>query len=448
VLFHRRIVPVIVAIIVSCGACGDTRQSDAIGVASLSPAVDDLWADTVEPYLADPLWIDRDAYDAGHYLMVPLHAAFYLGRRDWQADFAGYAQRFVDEGYAELGEPPNREARLQHLYLLSQFAVLAIAFDRKELLPDGLTDLLYQEVHADWVGEPAWHWRGDPFPGGMRERLLWKLGTKAPAHGFWRAITDEELFLLAIAADLRHYERLTGSRHARSSSVAEIVEMTRTVFEQEVAWGDDGGWVFQPGVWSDHRDYAFAGRHTKDPALQPAPVSGIAPDTSHSHRFPLWLISFEEAWAPDSPEHGQFSDLRAGLGMQFFQHVLVPPSDDFPAYRTTNYMDGRNGIYRWEYATQGPGNGYGPYELSGTMLLGWWAFLGTDASCALYAGLARSFPLTDDVVAVYVGPNTSRERHPLVSDPASYTNGFRQLIVTLAAALCDQPRWRQDVGID
>ncbi len=29
---------------------------------------------------------------------------------------------------------------------------------------------------------------------------------------------------------------------------------------------------------------------------------------------------------------------------------VVPPSEDFSAWRMTNFMDGRNGVYRWGYA--------------------------------------------------------------------------------------------------
>ena len=37
-----------------------------------------LWNKTIKSYLLDDLWLEQDIYDAGHYLMVPLHAAFLL----------------------------------------------------------------------------------------------------------------------------------------------------------------------------------------------------------------------------------------------------------------------------------------------------------------------------------------------------------------------------------
>ncbi|MBG0566631.1 hypothetical protein [Actinoplanes aureus] len=41
-----------------------------------------LWSSTVARYLADPLWRDDEAYNAGHVLQVPLHAAFARQRAD------------------------------------------------------------------------------------------------------------------------------------------------------------------------------------------------------------------------------------------------------------------------------------------------------------------------------------------------------------------------------
>jgi len=40
------------------------------------PRVDFLWRHVMREMLQGPLWKKRDAYDAGHFLMIPLHAAF------------------------------------------------------------------------------------------------------------------------------------------------------------------------------------------------------------------------------------------------------------------------------------------------------------------------------------------------------------------------------------
>jgi len=43
--------------------------------------------------------------------------------------------------------------------------------------------------------------------------------------------------------------------------------------------------------------------------------------------------------------------------------------------------------------------------------------------------------MSPEVLKVYVGPNTLRERHPLVSEPESYSNGFKELIVRLSGRI-------------
>lgn len=421
-------------------ACGTGSPSALDSVTPWEPPAGDgeslheEWQRTVGPYLTDGLWTDRDAYDATHYLMVPLHAAFILDRESWLTDFAVYAERFTTEGLFELTDAPL--ARLQYLYLWSRFAALAAEHDKLALVPDDLVSILSAEVHAFWLEREAWMWEADPFRG-MRERLQWKISTPDVQRSYYRAIIDEEMFLLAIAADLRAFARMSGNIVETSETLDEILGFAYSIFQSEVQHLEGNRWLFQPGILSDHRDYGYAGRAEETPGMSPAPVPGIASDISHSHRYPLWLRSFAAAYEPGSELRAYYNELRLGFEEQFFAEVLVPPTAEFDAYRTTNFMDGQNGVYRWEYETQGEGEGYGPFELSGTLLLGWWSFLGTERSCGIYGEMTERFPLDEKEITLYVGPNTTRDRHPLVSDPESYENGFRELIVRLAARLCE-----------
>lgn len=165
------------------------------------------------------------------------------------------------------------------------------------------------------------------------------------------------------------------------------------------------------------------------------PIKDVAMDTSHSHRFPLWLTSLAGAYPVGSDERAFYEELLMGLGEQFVREVLVGPTDDFPSYRTANFMDGRNGVYRWNYATQGPNNGYGPYELSGTLCLGWWTFLGTPEVKEMYATMAELSPLPNDVLDVCMGPGTTRKRYWLLNGSRPYVNGCAQLISILASTI-------------
>ncbi|MBG0566632.1 hypothetical protein [Actinoplanes aureus] len=245
---------------------------------------------------------------------------------------------------------------------------------------------------------------------------------------------------MTIAADLRQIARVSGNRPARATAVSDALASAREVFRQHVTPTRTGGWLFQPGIWAGHPDYAYAGHHNGGPNLAPARVSDIAEDTSHSHRLPLWLTSLSEAYGVGHPVGAYYDQPRHRLATQFLSRVLVPPNRDFPSFRTTNFMDGHNGLYRWGYVTHGPDNGYRPYELSGTLLLGWWSFLDRPGVCASYDDQARRFPLPPRVIRTYIGPDTTRVRHRLLAHGAWYRNGLALQLVRVAADRCREVR--------
>ncbi len=141
------------------------------------------------------------------------------------------------------------------------------------------------------------------------------------------------------------------------------------------------------------------------------------------------------AYPADDPKHYFYRDLREGLEKQFFNKVLVKPTKDFPFYRTTNFLDGNNGVYRWNYQSLGPNKGYGPYELSGTLALGWWAFLESERVRALYRDLAQRYPESKDLISFYLGPTGTRTRPASELDPQAPGNRLRLLIMQLASEL-------------
>lgn len=412
-----------------------SRPSDPPRIVTSTATNDELWDTTVAPYLEQPLWTNDEAYDAGHYLMVPLHAAFVLDHSAWQQAFSEHFARFVHRPAASL--PSQRIARFQYLYLASQFMVLAAQTGKAELIPSGLAEALYQDLLSEWTTTRAPHWDTGMFPSGAPEGELvrWKLSVtpQTTELSYYSAITDTEIFLLAIAADLRQLERRLAFSAPEPRFLDELLETARTIFSTRVEHTDTG-WLLQPGYWVDHVDYLYAGNATQSADLHARKVPNIAEDTAHSHRLALWLGSFAGAFS-EAEERALFDNLRRGLDRQFFDVALVGPTARFPSYRTTNYMDGSNGVYRWGSQNQGVGRGYGPYELSGTLTLGWWSFLQSTRACQLYDDLASRFPLPRSVLNVYVGPNTRRARNALVALPASYENGFQQLIVRLAASV-------------
>lgn len=286
--------------------------------------IEALWNDTVALHLQDKLWLEQNIYDAGHYLMVPLHAAFILDNSEWQQQFANQFAYFMDnkDNIVE-----GRLDQLHYYYLISRFIVQANKSGQSEIIPEGLPDYLYNRIINIWHHEPAWQWDQSDFPN-MKERLVWKLNTLEPDKSYYRAIIDEELFTFAIAADLSHYYQ--DKDIDKCSRLAEILDISYQVFTHEVISTENGGWLYQPGVWSQHPDYAYVGNTQKAPKIPPKTIDNIAMDTSHSHRFPLWLKSLAEAYSTGSNERDYYNQLREGLTTQFTEKALVAPSDEIP----------------------------------------------------------------------------------------------------------------------
>jgi len=299
-----------------------------------------------------------------------------------------------------------------------------------------IQDALYDEIVAvllvEWFEAEAVNYGGLRFDG-MRDRLRGKLNAVDMIPEYAKAVFDEEFFGLAILSDLYAIDQRNVPE-----VFAEILQLGYDVYLLEgVEVGD--GWLFQPGIWSDYPDYRYAGHDFIAPDLDEFIIEDIATDSSHFHRMPLWLLSMRDAYAEERPEWLFFDALYTRLLRQFEDVMYTPSSTEFPAPRVSNYTDGRNGIYRYEYDTVGSDRGYGPYQLSAvTLPLGWYVFLGSGRLIEDYSTLP--FPLPEEVVELYVGPNTTRTRHPLVRWPDYFTNGFAELHVLMAITLSQEAK--------
>jgi hypothetical protein len=247
-------------------------------------------------------------------------------------------------------------------------------------------------------------------------------GTQRPPLSYRGAITDFDNYILAIAADL---ETLHRGRQARDPDLESARAIALELHRARVT-PRDSGWLLDAGVWRDHPEHRYAGRMAAPVAdAPPARVVDGATDASHFSRWPLFLQSFASSWPAAGPERRYYDDLRRGLSWQFRHRVLVRPDSAFRGWRTTNFMDGRNGVYRWDYQSH-RGNGYLPYQLSGTLLLGWWGFLGDSAVAAAYADMHERFPYGEAEAATYAGPWRIQPR---------LTDGRYQLLTLLASRL-------------
>lgn len=390
----------------------------------------DLEENIIENYLKADLWTKENIYDSSHVLQVPLEAAFRMDNTVWKLLFSNQFSRFVENYNIENSTvDKSRLNFLQYLYLSSRFINLAYEYEEPNLIPEGLVEIVYENMNKIYFEEEAWQWDRKPFEN-MEARVSWKLENQDVKRSYYRAIIDEELFIFAIASNLRPYY-IDNRSQDESNHIDSVLNMAFRVFKQESYFGEGGNWLFQVGVWEDHPDYKYAGNLQKIQGIKPSPVEGISTDSSHFHRFPLFIKDFIGAYEKESEKKEFFIKIQKGLKKQFLENVLVNPSEGFNGYRLNNYMDGQNGVYRWNYKTQGLGNGYGPYELSGTFLLGWWSFLESDDIQYVYRYMAEQFPLNKAVLDTYVGPNTTRERNKYVRWPDFFENGFAELICRL-----------------
>ncbi|WP_162501875.1 hypothetical protein [Sphaerospermopsis reniformis] len=350
------------------------------------------WNNSVKPLLVDSTW--SSPYNTGHILMVPLYVSFLSKEKDWLSDFDNYFREFT-KSYptSNLKNKPDKSplAKLHFLYLASEY--LALNKEANRPIPQQkLLNIIQAEFLSVW-NLPAWQWERCPFKN-MEKRLRWKLSNFSVKRTYYRAIIDEEMFTLAIGANLRFILQEESPEILNNS-----LDIAYEVLTKEVHFINTLGkkWLFQPGVWSDHRDYAYAGWDNNLSKLtSKRPVAGIAGDSSHAHRWPVWLISFQRGFQSRKQKQRveYIRKLREGLAEQFTEIVLVPPTRQVPYYRTKNFMDGQNGVYRYDnHNDKDPTwRGYGSWELSGTMLLGWWSYLPDPSISKVYCNLASFYP--------------------------------------------------------
>lgn len=375
-------------------------------------------------YLEDPLWSERDAYDATHMLMIPLEFAFEFNDEALLSCFSSYIENLENAVSEESWEMPGRLNWIQHLHLIARYYVLSNDIDG--------TDWVLSEFQRFWSDEPAWLWARDPFDG-IKERIEWKLRTSDEdiAQSYYNVIFDEDYFTLSLGIDLYGlYYR--ADRLDECPGCVEAKDFFKTIFNDRVEWDGDG-WLIDIGRWRDHRDYAYASYYREPISLEGETLSkqlrnDVVTDSSHALRYPSWLRSAQLSLDEDASFINKLQD---GLKFQFMDSILVTGQGTVPMLN--NFMDGENGWFRYNYAShQGALNGYGPYSLSGSFALGWWSLLGGKAISEEYERLVEAFPLDEAELQLYSGSST-REQHPLIND--KWHNGMMKSIAHMSSAL-------------
>lgn len=390
-----------------------------------------VWKRTIALLVKESLWIDRDAYDASHTLMIPLHYAFFSQDKEGISEFEILMARFAVN---EL--PTDQLHQAQWMYFVSRYLVLKTQGGYPIEGSDAyLLQRLSFWLHNRWLFEPAYQWGRLPFFG-TKERLKYlKSAEDKFDYSYYKAVTDYELFLFSIAADIDY---VANKNDAVSKKISEPVRNTiREVLEGSVQVVRDsgqftgkGGWLFQVGVWADHPDFQFAGHTKLAPDLKESPVTNVSEDSSHSHRWPLFFLSLVNAPGISKSDRNHLQKAYGGFCKQFHNEVVKV---DGKKVLLRNYMDGRNGLYRYKYSTVGKNVhlGYGPYALSGILGESWYPFCANGNK--VFESYKNAYPLTQEVVDIYVGPNTTRVRNPMFRWPDYFVDGFAQMHAYQAA---------------
>lgn len=389
----------------------------------------DLYERCVGALLKEDLWTERDAYDAGHYLMIPMHYAFRSGDLETVKAFSAFFSRFVRDaagedrhGFSAL-VPLTRH---QFLYLSSQFIALCSAYGKTELIPDGL---------AAFAERSAWDYleNGTLWDGSGRTSVLshirFVLDGGQYSKSYLNSIDDGILFPLAILCDLRCAALMEGT--SPSASMDEAADLAWRIFSSPLLNTEtaEGGWLYQPGVMYDHSDFAYAGNASIQLGMEPKLREDVPADSSHSHRFPLWLRSFLSAQT-DGGRQALFFLRRHQLANQLVNRVLQKVDGQ---WLCSTFMDGTNGVYRYEYHEGGVG--LAGYDLSGTFLLGWWSLLDDGRITAVYQDILKRYPMKGDRSNPYFDHATVREQNPFFDADTAFDNGMFECMTACAAAL-------------
>lgn len=389
------------------------------------------WKKTISLLAKEPLWNDRDAYDASHSLMVPMHYAFFNKDEQGILEFELLMARFA------LNELPGGQLnQAQWMYLVSRY----LALRSQTGIPLAGTDAYLLQrlslwLHNRWLFEPAYQWERVPFFG-TKERLAHLESPDAKFNAnYYRAVLDYELFLFSIAGDLSN---ILETNRELSKTIPESVKSTIKealvtgiqIILSRGSFTRSGGWLFQVGMWADHPDYMFAGHTKLEPNLRQKPLKGLAEDSSHSHRWPLFFVSLMNAHGVSPADKSDIQNAYKGFCSQFKSVVIKV---DGKKVLLKNYMDGHNGVYRYKYATVGKNTklGYGPYALSGILGMSWYPFC-SDVN-EVFEKYRKTYPLSQDVIDIYTGPNTTRDMNPIFRWPGYFANGFAQMQASQSA---------------
>lgn len=248
--------------------------------------------------------------------------------------------------------------------------------------------LIEKTILKEWTKDKGEIWSNESFQYvGRRSRIASILLNKIPEQNeksFYKAITDFELFCIISGCSLASNQlKLYGKINPE---IEEFIVYMFQILKTQCKVYSDGRWLLQPGVWKDHSDYIYAGNSISNKNLKIAKIDTISWDASHSARWPIFLNTLKSLFNPLSKEFKSISILQKGLADQFLFKV-VNQNDSFP--RFNNYLDGWNGIYRYNYSSMK--NGYEPFSCNKHVFLSWWKILDDERINKIYSTIDLNY---------------------------------------------------------
>lgn len=151
----------------------------------------------------------------------------------------------------------------------------------------------------------------------------------------------------------------------------------------------NNGWVLDPGKYSNHHDWSYAGYTSieslgcqNDTHCIPAkrPVDTIGHDVSHfTSKWSTFLDAIAQIQLSDS-NSDDVQELKKRFWNQL-KYSVIDTSEEAPTYRLRNFMDGSNGLYRWNYQNRGASAAYLPYEATAALFYSSISLVGCGNDC-------------------------------------------------------------------
>lgn len=175
------------------------------------------------------------------------------------------------------------------------------------------------------------------------------------------AITAKELLVLMSACDLLS---LAKNNNISSALLNEMCQKGKALLKLGMSSYGPEPWVWQPGKLSDHKDFKYAGNQKINENLQVKKVGNISMDSAHFYsKWPLFFLS-----ARNSSQKAEllfFQNAIKGLVANLFKNVVSIDKEGC-VVRYKNFIDGTNGVYRWNFERRGVTYGHSSFALSYT----------------------------------------------------------------------------------